>query len=170
MSLGTVIHISSQDTNKRAQFINILSKTLRDRGYSAVALLEHHIGESLACTDYDLLARAISWASELLIESRVLILVSVSIPLSEVLTKLNRYTPAIELTIDAEFMTTAPHHLSVTAEVTNLPQEITQVVLLLERITNSRQDFPIQHLVSDNVYSDQEEALLEEHLRALGYL
>lgn len=170
MSLATVIHISSQDTDKRTRFVNALSKTLRDRGYSVIEFLEHHIAESLASTDNHLLARTIQWASELLINTRALALVSVSLPLSKVLTKLDRYAPTVELTIDEEFMTLAPHRLSITAEDMNLPQEIAQVILLLETITEGQQIFSTQPVADDDVYSAQEEASLEEHLRALGYM
>lgn len=170
MGLATVIHISSQDTDKRTCFVNALSKTLRDRGYSTIEFLERHIAENLASTDNHLLARAIQWASELLINARVLTLVSVSLPLGKVLTKLDRYAPTVELAIDEEFITLAPHRLNVTAEAMNLPQEIAQVILLLETITEGQQIFSTQPVADDDVYSAQEEASLAEHLRALGYM
>jgi len=170
MNLGIIIHISGQDTGKCAQFISTLSKMLQNRGYSTVELLEQHIGENLASTDTELLARTIGWASELLLKTGALVLVSVSVPLSKVLAKFYRYAPAIELTFDEEFMTTAPHHMNLTAETINLPQEIAQLVLLVEKITVSQDASSAKHLADDNVYSAEEEALLEEHLKALGYL
>lgn len=172
MKLGIIIHISGRDAGKRAQFVNILSKTLQGQGYSSIKLLEQHVQEKLTTTDNGLLARAISWASELLVKTQILVLVSVSTPLSKALGELNQYEPALELTINEEPTTSAFQYISITAETINLPQEITQVILLLETMIHADQEIsPARHLEEANiVYSNEEEALLEAHLRALGYL
>jgi hypothetical protein len=172
MNPGIIIYISGRDTEKRAQFVRILSKMLQDRGYFSVELFEQQVAEKLGSTDNGLLARAISWASELLVKTEILVLVSVSTPLSKVLTRINGYEPALELTIDEEPTTLASQTLSITAETMNLPQEIAQVILLLEtRLSTSQEISSAEHLDDDNViYSSEEEALLEAHLRALGYL
>lgn len=171
MNRGIIVHISSQNIDKCVQFANFLNKTLRDRGHSAVELNEPYVKENLATADNDLLARAINWAGELLLSTGALVLISVSTPVSKALAKLYPAPPAIELTIDEEFLTTAPQRLHLTAEAANLPQEIAQVVLLTETVLTDQGIRPAEnHLAAGNIYSAEEEALLEEHLKALGYL
>lgn len=170
--MGIIIHISGRDSEKRNRFVDLLGNTLRKQGYTAVKLLEQPIREKLASTDNELLARAIGWASELLVKTGGLVIISVSTPLSKVLTGNTQYIPAVELTIDTEPITSASEKLDLTAETINLPQEIAQVVSLVESwITASQEGSQTRQPGDDSiVYSNEEEALLEAHLRALGYL
>jgi hypothetical protein len=166
-----IIHVSGQDTGKQHRVVSTLSKTLRDRGYSLVEVLEQHARETLDVPDDDLLAQVIGWASGLLVNTGILVLVSVSASLNETLTSLPWYMPSIELAIEAEFATSASHRLRVTGEALDLPQEIAQVILILEMEMMAGQGVsPAGEPANDDVYSAEEEALIQEHLRSLGYL
>lgn len=166
-----IIHVSGQDTGKQHRVVSTLSKTLRDQGYSLVELLEQHTRETLDLPDDDLLARVIGWACDLLTNTGMLILVSVSASLNATLTTLPWYVPSIELAIEGEFATLSSHRLRVTGEAPNLPQEIAQVILLLEtEMMVSQGVSPAGEPANDDVYSAEEEALIQEHLRSLGYL
>jgi hypothetical protein len=168
---GIIIHISGQDTGKQDRVVSTLSKTLRDRDYSLVELLERHTRETLDLADDDLLARIIGWASDLLTNTGILILVSVSASLNATLTTLPWYVPSIELAIEGEFATSASHRLHVTGEAANLPQEIAQVILILETEMMAGPGFsPAGEPANADVYSAEEETLIQEHLRSLGYL
>jgi hypothetical protein len=169
---SALVHVSGPDTSKREQVVGMLRKTLQDRDYLLIEISEQQAKEALAATDEDVLARAIAWASHLLTKSGMLILVSVSPSFARHLMLLPGYAPDLELAIEQEFMTLATHRLYMTAEVTNLPQEIAQAVLTLEEmvIMASQKLLPSQLPRDDEVYSAEEEALLQEHLRSLGYL
>lgn len=168
---GIIIHVSGQDTGKQDRVVSALSKTLRDRNYSLIELLEQHTRETLDLADDDLLARITGWASDLLTNTGMLILVSVSASLNATLTMLPGYVPSIELAIEGEFATSASHRLRLTGEAPNLPQEIAQVILILEtEIMAGPGVSPTGEPVNDDVYSAEEETLIQEHLRSLGYL
>lgn len=168
---GIIIHVSGQDTGKLDRVVSTLSKILRKRDYSLVELFEQHTRETLDLADDDLLARIIGWASDLLTNTGMLILVSVSASLNATLTTLPWYVPSVELAIEGEFATSASHRLRVTGEAPNLPQEIAQLILILEAEMTAVQGIsPAGEPTNDDVYSAEEEALIQEHLRSLGYL
>lgn len=167
---GAIIHIVGQNVDKRDQLVNTLSKTLQDRDYSSIKLLDQNTKDFLSLTDDNLLARVIGWGGELLIKAGALVLVSASAPLSKNLAGLPGYTPAIEIAIKEEFVTSAPQQLSITAETGDLPQEIARIILTLETVLASQDISSEKPYLDENVYSAEEEALMQEHLRSLGYL
>lgn len=171
--MGAIVQIWGEDTKKLDQFIAVLGKTLQSRSYSLVELKEQEIRETLTSADQEVLARAVGWAAELLRKSKALVVISASPLLAVHLTRLSDYIPDLEVTFEAEFMTSAVQHLRVTAEIANLPQEISEVILLLEAATVTDQGKMSQEQslsLDENVYSADEEARLEDHLRSLGYL
>lgn len=168
---GLIVHISGQDSDRQDQLAHILMETLRERGYSPAELSEQSANESLGSMDDPLLARAVGWASRLLAASGALVLVLASPSFGRLLALLPDYTPGIELSLEQEFVTAAPQRLALTANPVDLPQEIARAVLVLETAALAcRGDSPTQPTGDDSVYTAEEEALIEEHLRSLGYL
>jgi uncharacterized protein (DUF1330 family) len=167
---GIVVHISGHDTAKRDQLVRLLAKTLRDQGYSLVELTEQDARDVLEVTDVSVLARVLAWSSELLAKTGALVLVSSNKSLSKAIVNFPGYQPAVELTTDEDFVTAASQRLYLTGEAAHLPEEITDVVLVLESTRISRRGSSPGQLADDAAYTAEEEALIEAHLRSLGYL
>ncbi len=168
---GIIVHISGLENNKQGQFVNTLKNMLQDRGHTPSELAELQVKEHLAITDEELLVRAISWVSKLLVEAGMVVLVSVSSSLGQRLATWFDYNPNLEVTGEKTYVTSASEHLRITAWEEDLPQEIAQVLLMLEKmITTEGGNVRAKHTTEDDVYSPEEERLLQEHLRSLGYL
>jgi len=172
MKQGAIVHIFGVNSGDRDRFVNALSKTLPDQGYSAIAILDQNVTKQLALQDDDLQVRIIGWASQFMSQSGVLVLISANASLSQALTELRSYSPSIEVAIGAkEPATSASQFLTITAEVSKLPQEIAQIIVTLETVTTGGQDILTKkYPATEEVYTPEEEEQLKEHLRSLGYL
>lgn len=168
---GVILHISARERDKLDLFVSALEKTLLDRGHTLIRVDEERARDAMAPADDRVVAQAMGWASELLARTGVLVLASATNPVSGALGNLPRYQPAIEVAIDEAFTSSAPHRFELTAEEASLPQEIAQVILALESVVaEGRAASSTESLAHDAVYTAEEEMLLQEHLRSLGYL
>jgi hypothetical protein len=167
---GIVVHISGHDPAKQDQLVSILATTLRAQGHSPVELTEQVARTALGVVDVGMLARILAWSSELLAKTGALVLVSLSKSLSTAIVPLPGYQPAVEVTTDEDFVTSASQRLRLTGETAHLPEEVTEVVLAVESARISDHRSPPEQLADDAAYTAEEEALIENHLRSLGYL
>jgi hypothetical protein len=166
---GISVHISGTETETCHQVAILLAEMLGRQGYPAVVLAEETARQALLSADEALLARAIGWATQLTRAAGGVVLVAVGPAVGAHLISLPDYSPGLELAVEGPFVTRAARRLAISADPAQLPQEVARAVLVLEEQLPSGAQAEAE-FTADNVYTAEEEAYLQEHLRSLGYL
>lgn len=166
---GIIVHVSGVGAETCLQLATLLAQTLSRQGYPALVISEDAARQALLGADEAWLARAISWAAQLTCAAGSVVLVVVSSAMAARLVGLPDYTPGLELAVEGPFTSRAAQRLALSADPAQWAPEIARVALLLE------EQLPCNAQAggepkADNVYTPEEEAYLQEHLRSLGYL
>lgn len=166
---GVIVHISGASAEVCRQLATLLAETLGQQGYPALVIGEEAARQALLSTDEALLARAIRWAAQLACAAGGAVLVVVTPAMGSRLTGLPDYSPGLELAVEGQFVTRAARRLALSADPAQRAQEVARAALLLE------EQLPVgaqagAEPTADHVYTPEEEAYLQEHLRSLGYL
>lgn len=166
---GIIVHVSGVGAETCLQLATLLAQTLSRQGYPALVISEDAARQALPGADETLLARAVSWVAQLTCAAGGVVLVVVGSATGARLVSLPDYTPGLELAVEGLFTSRAARRLALSADPAQWAPEIGRVALLLE------EQLPLSAQVAaesaaDNVYTPEEEAYLQEHLRSLGYL
>jgi hypothetical protein len=166
-----VVHLFGTDADRRKRFAGALGTALRVQGHAFVTVAEEAARERLGIGDNQLLAALIAWMKDILEETNDLMLISVSPSLSRQLLKIAGYAPDILVGVGETEDTPGVEHLGVSGMEASLTEDVARVLLALETAERTGQaGGRAGHRAERGGYTPEEEAAIEDHLRALGYL